>query len=117
MREVEGTRADAAGSRWPGMRELEDAWGAAAPAAPSSSSPPTPASLPRPSRSPPPPIPSRRSPRSPLEPPPGTRSAAAGVGRRRERGQVDGGPVEEAMGGAARAWRSERRKRRCHVLG
>ncbi|WVZ84047.1 hypothetical protein U9M48_031123 [Paspalum notatum var. saurae] len=44
----------------------------------------------------------------------GTRSAAAGVGTRRERGQVDGGPAEEAMGGAVRAWRSERRKRRCH---
>ncbi|WVZ75081.1 hypothetical protein U9M48_023172 [Paspalum notatum var. saurae] len=49
-----------------------------------------------------------------LGPPLGTRSAAAGVGIRREWGQVDGGPAEEAMGGVARAWRSERRKRRCH---
>ncbi|WVZ60633.1 hypothetical protein U9M48_010626 [Paspalum notatum var. saurae] len=99
------------------MHELEGVWGAAAPAAPSSSRPPTPASLPRPSRSPPPAIPSCRScscsglrwGRGA-----GTRSAAAGAGTRRERGQVDGGLAEEAMGGAARAWRSERCKKRCH---
>ncbi|WVZ93150.1 hypothetical protein U9M48_039156 [Paspalum notatum var. saurae] len=51
-----------------------------------------------------------------LGPPLGTRSATAGVGTRRERRQVDGGPAEEAMGGAAWAWRSERRKRRCHGI-
>ncbi|WVZ81588.1 hypothetical protein U9M48_028943 [Paspalum notatum var. saurae] len=38
-----------------------------------------------------------------LGPPLGSRSAAAGVETRRERGQVDGGPAEEAMGGAGMA--------------
>ncbi|WVZ72346.1 hypothetical protein U9M48_020821 [Paspalum notatum var. saurae] len=104
-------RAAAAGSRWPGMRELEGAWGAAAPAAPSSSSPPTPASLPRPFRSPSPAIPSCRSCScSGLRW--GRGAPWPGWGHGGSRGRST--PAEEAMGGAARAWRSERRKRRCH---